>query len=247
MQMDTKLVAFLILSSLIFFGWWYIQSRMFPRLAERGPGNGFPAKVISPTPNQRATPAPPGQVDSPQAAAPAPPANESRIEIRTDYWTATISNRGGVITEWTMTRLPNGESIDPPNGVSLVSARLSESVGAPFRVFIPSDPVLEKELNSAVYEIKPLSDSEIILNKGEKREISFSYSNNEIEASKTLIFKGVGYEGSTGFDFDVLASVKRNGNPVETYVVIGPNFGDQSVREVNAISDDLLCHSRRLD
>src|SRR5262249_26132997 len=35
------------------------------------------------------------------------------------------------------------------------------------------------------------------------------------------------------FDFDFQASVKRNGNPVESYVVIGPNFGDQSVREVN--------------
>jgi hypothetical protein len=31
MEMETKLIVFLILSSVIFFGWWYIQSKMFRR------------------------------------------------------------------------------------------------------------------------------------------------------------------------------------------------------------------------
>jgi membrane protein insertase Oxa1/YidC/SpoIIIJ len=44
-------------------------------------------------------------------------AEARRIKVRTDHWTATISNRGAVITEWMMTSLPNGKSIDPPNGV----------------------------------------------------------------------------------------------------------------------------------
>ncbi|MCI0660029.1 MAG: YidC/Oxa1 family insertase periplasmic-domain containing protein, partial [Acidobacteria bacterium] len=102
-----------------------------------------------------------------------------------------------------------------------------------FRLHIPSDPILERELNSAFYEIKNLPDEDLFLNKGARREISFSYSNNGIEANKTLILKGEGYEAATGFDFEFQASVKRNGNPVVTYVVIGPNFGDQSVKEVN--------------
>jgi YidC/Oxa1 family membrane protein insertase len=232
--METKLIAFLILSSLIFFGWWYIQSKMFPRPADSAQKNGFPARIVMPTPSQTAVPAPLNRVEIIPAAPPASGAEAHRIKIRTDHWVATISNRGAVITEWTMTGLPNGKPIDPPNGVNLISASLSQSVGAPFRFSIPSDPTLEKELNSALYQIRNLPDQELFLNKGESREISFSYSKDGVEANKTLILKGQGYEGGTGFDFDFQASVKRHGNPVATYVVIGPNFGDQSVKEVNA-------------
>jgi YidC/Oxa1 family membrane protein insertase len=234
MEMETKLIAFLILSSLIFFGWWYIQSKMFSRLATTVQKSGFPANLVTPTPSQTATPAPQNRIEIIPAAPPASPAEARQIKIRTNHWAAIISNRGAVITEWTMTGLPNGKPIDPPNGINLISASLSQSVGAPFRVSIPSDPILEKELNSALYEIKNLPDQELFLNKGERRDITFSYSNNGVEASKTLILKGEGYEGGTGFDFDFQASVTRHGNPVVTYVVIGPNFGDQSVKEVNA-------------
>jgi YidC/Oxa1 family membrane protein insertase len=204
---------------------------MFPKLADPAPKNGVPAQIVAPTPSQATAPSPPGIIP---AAPPATPAEERQIKIRTDHWAATISNRGAVITEWTMTGLPNGNLIDPPNGVNLVSAALSQSVGAPFRFSIPSDPLLEKELNSVCYEIKNFPDQELFLKKGESREISFSYSDNGVEASKTLILKGEGYRGGTGFDFDFQASVKRHGNSVATYVIIGPNFGDQSVKEVNA-------------
>jgi YidC/Oxa1 family membrane protein insertase len=232
--METKLIAFLILSSLIFFGWWYIQSKMFPRQADSILKNSFPAKMVVPTPSQATAPSPSNRGDTIPATPPVTQAEERQIKIKTDYWAATISNRGAVITEWTMTGLPNGQPIDPPNGVNLISASLSRSVGAPFRLLIPSDPMLEKELNSVFYEIKNLPDQELFLNKGESREISFSYSNNGVEASKTLILMAEGYRGRTGFDFDFQASVKRQGTPVATYVVIGPNFGDQSIKELTA-------------
>jgi YidC/Oxa1 family membrane protein insertase len=236
MEMETKLIAFLILSSAIFFGWWYIQSRLSRGPADSVNVNGSPVGVIAPAPGQTSTTAPANSVDNTHAATSVAPAEARQIKIRTDHWTATISNRGAVITEWTMTSLPNGKPIDPPNGVNLISASLSRSVGAALRFSIPSDPILEKELNSAFYEIKNLPDEEFFLNKGAKREVSFTYSNNGVVANKTLILKGEGYEGATGFDFDFQVDVKLNGNPVVTYVVIGPNFGDQSVKEVNVYS-----------
>jgi len=231
MEMETKLIAFLILSSVILFGWWYIQSKLFQKPADSV--NGSPVSMVAPMPGQTSIPAPTNRVDNIHTATPAPPAEARQIKIKTDHWTATMSNRGAVITEWTMTSLPNGKPIDPPNGVNLISASLSQNVGAALRFSIPADPVLEKELNSAFYEIKNLPDEDLFLNKGAKREVSFTYSNNGVEANKTLILKGEGYEGATGFEFDFQADVKRNGNPVVTYVVIGPNFGDQSVKEVN--------------
>src|SRR5262245_58731389 len=236
MEMETKLIAFLILSSVILFGWWYIQSKLLHKPADSVNVNGSPVSMVAPAPAQTSTPAPTNRVDNTHTATPIAPAEARQIKIRTDHWTATMSNRGAVITEWTMTSLPNGKPIDPPNGVNLISASLSQIVGAAFRFSIPSDPILEKELNSAFYEIKNLPGEEVFLNKGAKREVSFSYSNNGVEANKTFILKGEGYEGATGFDFDFQADVKRNGNPVETYIVIGPNFGDQSVKDVNVYS-----------
>src|SRR5215475_2494101 len=116
MEMETKLIAFLILSSVIFFGWWYIQSRMFRRPADSAHVNGSPVGLVAPTPSQTSTPSPPNMppnmppimVDNVHNAAPGALAEARQVKIRTDHWEATISNRGAVITEWTMTRLPDG-------------------------------------------------------------------------------------------------------------------------------------------
>jgi len=172
-----------------------------------------------------------------------PPAQETKpwvAKVKTDHWVATISNKGGVITEWTMTSFPNGKPIDPPNGVTLISPKLSQEIGAPFRFFIPDDPALEKELNSANYQVSDgqekagnLKQGEINLKQGETREIAFTYKNNGLEAKKRLIFKGVGVENSTGFNFDFTAEITRDNKPVQAFVVIGPNFGDQNVKLIN--------------
>src|SRR5262249_18318383 len=121
----------------------------------------------------------------------------------------------------------------PPKGVNLVSNELSQKIGAPFRFYIPSDPALENELNTAVYKVENQPDQELTINNGSAKEITFSYANNGVEATKTIVFKGQGYESNSGFEFDFVGSVKRNGNPVQAYVVIGPNFGDQTVKEVS--------------
>src|SRR6266540_1526267 len=107
MEMETKLIAFLILSSVIFFGWWYIQSKLFQKPADSINVNGSPVSMVAPTPGQISIPAPTNRptngVDNTHTATPAPPAEARQIKIKTDHWTATMSNRGAVITEWTMT------------------------------------------------------------------------------------------------------------------------------------------------
>jgi YidC/Oxa1 family membrane protein insertase len=234
--MEKRLILFLILSSVIFFGWSYIYGKLYPSPPQPVQVDRPVGSLVIPTPAATATPAPQDRVEPGAVTTPVPATNVAlrKINIKTDHWSAVISNQGGVITEWTMMAYPNGKPIDPPKGVNLVSDKLSQEIGAPFRFYIPSDPALQQELNSAKYEIKDISSEEQInLGRGEKREISFHYANNGIEATKALIFKGSGYENSTGFDFDFLASVKRNGSPVDAYVVIGPNFGDQNAKEIN--------------
>src|SRR5262245_26900544 len=118
MEMETKLIAFLILSSVILFGWWYIQSKLFQKPADSVSGNGSPVSMVAPTPGQTSIPAPTNGGANTHTATPASPAEARRIKIKTDHWTATMSNRGGVITELTMTSIPNGKPIEPPNDVN---------------------------------------------------------------------------------------------------------------------------------
>jgi len=229
--MEKRLILFLVLSAAIFIGW----SRFFapqPETPRPGAGNAV-LTTSSPSPSVAATPEGPKQTSPAISTQPATRAEFRQIKVKTDYWVATLSNKGGVMTEWTMTRFPDGKAIDPPKGVNLISNELSQKIGAPFRFYIPSDPSLENELNSAAYNVENLPGQEVAIKNGEKREIKFSYANNGLEATKTIIFKGQG-ENSSGFDFDFIGSVRRNGNPVQqAYIVIGPNFGDQSVKEVS--------------
>ncbi|MCI0389501.1 MAG: membrane protein insertase YidC [Acidobacteria bacterium] len=229
--MEKRLILFLILSAAIFLGW----SHFFATQPET-PGQNDRVALTTPSPSPSVFVTPESQ-KQPAPASPTLPTTQAelrQIKVKTAHWDATLSNKGGVVTDWTMTRFPDGKAIDSPKGVNLVSSELSQKVGGQFRFYIPKDQSLENELNSAVYESKNPPDQEIVINEGERKEITFSYANNGVEATKKIVFKGKGYENSSGFDFDFVGSVRRNGNPVpEAYVVIGPNFGDQSVKEVS--------------
>ena len=229
--MEKRLVLFLLLSAVIFFGYAYVSTKLYPpqKVEQNRDASPSVSPGITPTP----APAIQAPVEVAQSTIAPTQAEARQIKVKTDYWIATLSNQGGVLTDWTMTNFPDGKPIDSPTGVNLISPQLSQQIGAPFRFYIPSDNALEKTLNSAAFEIKDASESEIRLNKSEKREITFLYANGGIEASKTLTFKGIGLDNSTGFDFDFQATVKRNGTPVEVYIVIGPNFGDQGVKEIS--------------
>jgi hypothetical protein len=108
--------------------------------------------------------------------------------------------------------------------VSLVSERLGE-FGFPLRLAIPADRELEKELNSANYEIESLPGDEIALARNQTQEIVFTYRRANLVATKRIVFNGGGY------DFDFQVDVKRGEQAIPLSVVIGPNFGDHSIKE----------------
>ncbi len=238
--MEKRLILFLILSAVIFLGWSHFFA---PKPTAPDQNSQIGVATSSPPPAGPTTVSPsPAITQTPESRRQAPPANVKtpatqaelrQVQVKTNRWVATLSNKGGVVDEWTMTNFTDGKVIDPPKGVNLVSSELSQKVGAPFRFYIPSDPTLENELNSAVYKIENSPGGEIDIKDGEKKEITFSYVNNGVEATKTIVFKGQGYESSSGFEFDFIGSVKRDGNPVQAYIVIGPNFGDQNVQEIS--------------
>ena len=216
-----RLTLFIILAALILFGSQFLLQKLYPP----------PKKVTTEQVAQTSVPTPAPSASPVQAQTPAPspslPQAELReITLKTPYWNGKLSNQGAVITEWTMTHSSNGKPVDPPNGVNLISAQKSQEFGAPLRLLIPSDRNLEKELNAARFSLTADSGEVLDLKPEEKKTITFTYGNaNGVSATKTLVFNG------SGFDFDLKVDVKRNGQPVATSVVVGPSFGDQSLKE----------------
>lgn len=236
-QSNPRFILFIALSIVIFLGWSYAYEKLYPtqKASVAKPGN-----TQNQGPIAQPSPTSPVQASQPQnlpllaeTSTPSTQIELRDIHVKSDLWRATISNQGAVFTEWTMLKSPEGTLIDvEKGGVNLISAKLSREVGGFFRFHIPSDKGLEQELNSARYAIENSVEPEVSLNRGEKKEIVFSYANVGVSARKRIILKGTGAENGSGYDFDFQAEVSRNGQPLEAFIVIGPNFGDQSVVEV---------------
>ncbi len=223
--MQKRFILFLLLSAVIFLGWQLAVQKFFPQLAPPAKSPET-ASVTTPLPASSQTPAPTPVSQQSEPAAPTTQEELREFAVRTDYWSARLSNEGAVLTEWKVTRFTDGKLVDEKlGGVTLVSAETSRDVGAPFRVFIPADNALEKELNGARFAIEGPAAGDLSLSPGEEKDVSFVYSNNGVVARKKLTFNGSGY------DFAVQLDVARNGQPIEVYLVVGPNFGDQSITE----------------
>ncbi len=229
--MQKRFVLFLILSAIVLFGWDFILRTYF--LPKPSSGQKVTPSSAPTTPNPSASSVQPLPLQAAPPSTPSMPAEVNLIKLRSPFWKGTLSNRGGVLTEWTMTHFLDGKPIDEDKGgVNLVSAKLSQEIGAPLRILLPSDKSLENELNSALYVVENLTDREIDLSKGEQREIVFYYAQNGITARKRFVLNG------SGFDFEFQIEVKRNGQLVDAQVVIGPSFGDQSIKEFGFYSPE---------
>ena len=216
-----RLTLFIILAALILFGSQFLLQKLYPPPKKTTTEQVAQTSVPTPAPS-----ASPLQAQTPAPAQNLPQAELREISLKTPYWNGKLSNQGAVITEWTMTHSPNGKPVDPPHGVNLISAQKSQEIGAPLRLLIPSDRNLEKELNTARFALTEDPGQSVELKAEEKKTIAFTYANGSgVSATKTLVFNG------SGFDFDLKVDVKRNGQPVETSVVVGPSFGDQSLKE----------------
>lgn len=227
--MQKRFILFLLLSAVIFLGWQFAISKFFPQLGPAtNPQETTPLATSAPVQSQTPAPAPttakPGVASVP--AAPTTTAELREIPLRTEFWEGRLSNEGAVLTEWKVTRFTDGKLVDQKaGGVSLVTSQVSKEVGAPFRLYIPSDNTLEGELNRARFGVENVGPEGLSLKPGEEKDVSFLYSNNGVIARKKLSFNGSGY------DFGFQIEVSRNGQPIEVFVIVGPNFGDHSITQ----------------
>src|SRR5215813_13160845 len=240
-----RLAIAIVLAAIVMIGWPIVMHYIAPEQALRRPvvTQQRPAQPPA-TPIASPTPAPGGGALAAAAAAPvdAPVETtqvpEREIMISSEgYWSYKLSNKGAVATSMRILgeKLADG-SLRPITGadgqdLELVPQDLNNLV-RPLGMRLPWKPELGSKLNNANFRIEGLAadQSEIKLNEGEQRKISFVYSSPEAVVLKTFTFTG----GNLVFDTNVSVTVNGSAQPVE--LVIGPRFGDQSDKQSGSYS-----------
>ena len=166
------------------------------------------------------TPPPPAVASTvePAARAPiAPPAAafaEQSIIIESDLYRVEISNRGGVVRSWQLKRYRDDHV--PPRTLDLVHTDAAQKIGAwPFSLAL-DDPEMETAVNSALYEISPAPQRDVLQAPA---ELTLHWSNGHLEVTKRLSF-------DASYMVDVKTTVQLDGRPLAARLAWRGGFGD---------------------
>ncbi|MSQ77247.1 MAG: membrane protein insertase YidC [Nitrospiraceae bacterium] len=152
--MEKRVVIFLILSLTILVGYEYVLRQMgltpppSQQTDQQAPASTVPqTSEAAATPEKNPAAAP---ISRPDERAASVPAGVQTIEVVTDLYRAAISNRGGVITSWELTRYRlTPESASPP--VQLVHKE--GKFAGPLSLHT-TDEALTQRVNEALYEVE---------------------------------------------------------------------------------------------
>ncbi len=243
MSMEKRVLLAFILSTLVLAGWYYFFA---PPVPQNAPPSGSPASpeaspVTSPEGASAPRPSAPPESVHPTSSSPdemgvvvddRQESPERRISIETPFWRGTFSTHGAVAISWSIKQIKSGprKEIRGADGGTLELIPQSEEVlrelGAPFAL-VATDEELTALLNSVNYAVSEPSET-IRLNASERREVIFSWRGAGLEVYKRFVFYG------DRFDFQYSVDVRRQNQPVPVEMVLGPNFGDQSVVQTGA-------------
>ncbi len=158
------------------------------------------------------------------------------IKITTPLYEVVLDSKGAAATSWILFKNDSPYAseredlyADASNGKKIPLQLISEKglkedpTRAPFMLKTGDDD-LDKTVNGRNYTVS-VDQSEITLNAGETKEISFKLTGPDgIEAEKKLVFRGDSYIN------DLSVSLSRNGKTVQnTKVLVGPSIGDQGI------------------
>lgn len=239
-----RLITALALSLVVLMSWPLIMRYLAPRpIDEPAQFEEAPAQRTADLPQQAPAPAAKKTAPlSPSAAQPHATAQTTQaapreITIKSEYWRATLTNRGAVATSWVLSKYKEDgveRAITGADGneLQLIPAQIPDELDAPLSLRTPWAPELATQLHHVNFQIEGVgtSENEITLGPDEKRVIRFTYVSPAVTATKTFTFHG------DGFVFDLAADVKTSGSEQPVELVLGPRFGDQSDRQTGSYS-----------
>jgi YidC/Oxa1 family membrane protein insertase len=143
---------------------------------------------------------------------------EEQIIIDTSLYRGIWSNKGGVLRSWRLKEYKDNEGED----LELVSSHAEEIATYPF-FLVSDDPEFDQKINSALYNISPLT---LELSNGQVGTLRLEYADDQgNRVEKILTFQ----DGLYGFGIQL--NVWKQGQKIEPSVLWGPSLGNPSPEE----------------
>ena len=239
-----RLVIALLISTAILFLWSYLVPVKPPETPQPTPqAQPSPASAVSPLPANAATPAASTVVsnNAPVSAVP-----HRTVSIKTPLYEAKLDSEGAAAVSWIIKKnKDSGLDIYSVGGdrkaklpLELISQKGLERQPreAPLQL-ITGDAALDAVLNSANYSLatdsSANSDSDIVLQPGEKRRLEFVLADpaTGLNVSKVMTFAGDDYS------VDLQITLKRGDQVMpQARLRVGPSIGDQGVKHYSFYS-----------
>jgi YidC/Oxa1 family membrane protein insertase len=238
----SRLIMALALSLVVLMSWPLAMHYLAPPSPIEAPIESEPTPPPAPAANKQQPQVPAAKKPTPPAPAPQGQTQTTQVAARevtisTDYWRATLSNRGAVATSWVLVKYKEDGQVRWLTGadggkLELIPQQIPDYLSAPLSVRTPWSPEVAAQLNHVNFQIDGVGPSEkdIELKEGDHRRITFTYTSPTVTAIKTFDFRG------DGFVFDVTASIKSNNSEQPVEIVLGPRIGDQSDRQTSSYS-----------
>jgi YidC/Oxa1 family membrane protein insertase len=245
--MEKRFIVFIVLTFAILIGWQIMMSKFYPEpkpgteiAGQQTPGatstgsqtgsgqSAGQGDATASATGGAATSTPPTGTTGPNGEATTPPASSNpprQITVETKLWRAKFDSQGAVLKSLSILALPSGRDLlnNDYGPLELVSQEGLRKVGAPLRLNANQNADLNKKLNESNYKISNDGDN-IKVNDNETKDLVFTYQDsNGLQVEKRLRFYGGQYL------FDITVNATLNGQPLATGLLIGPNFGDQSM------------------
>ena len=182
------------------------------------------AKTAAPAAPAHSTSQPPEEAASPQvASSPLPGSTAAHTEeetvIETDLYRVVFSNRGAVVTSWTLKKYANATG----KPLELVNAAAATKVWYPFSLeFRSQKPSLN--LNQSLY-VATKSDDGL--------GVTFTFSNNGLSVRKAFEFRRDGYRTQ------ITSEVSQNGALIPHLLSWRGGFGDFAVQNASTIQHSI--------
>jgi YidC/Oxa1 family membrane protein insertase len=220
--MEKRLVAAVVLSAAILFGWQFLVARFYPAAPPAPPSN-----PVAPLAEQSVPPPPTGEAP-PTASTTVAGEPERTVEVQTSRWVARFSNKGGVATSWILLIGPEKTKVLAADysPLELVPQTLADRTTLPFALVVDADTA---RLNGSTYRVEsqgnPAGDT-ITIADGETSELAFVGTDpvSGQQVSKTFTFTGGRY------DFGIKVATSEAAQPLPLAMVVGPRIGDQSIK-----------------
>ncbi len=202
------LVAFALSAVVLFAYQYYVAKHAPPKPAPSPPA----AAETRPAPSEPEAAPPPAAAAATPAAVEAASAERTFI-VETDTYLVAFSNRGAVVTSWTLKKYKDelGKPLELVNAVAVAQAGYPLSYTAP------------AELNKALFQVE--TSPSATGKAAAPIELNFRWSDGKITARKTFRF-----DKST-YLVEIESDLEQNGAPLPHLLAWRGGFGDAAVED----------------